>query len=88
MNERTLGILIVHAAILVIQFALAWLFPTQKRTVFGIYFILLPVGFQFFMPPPPALALALVLGGLVYVFYFAARSAARLPAPLPEKIQK
>ncbi len=75
MTENSIGILVVHAVILVIQFGLAWLFPTQKRAVFGAYFILLPIGFMFFMPPPPAAALPLVLGGLVYIFYFANRSA-------------
>lgn len=48
----------------------------------------MPIGFQFFMPPAPALALALVLGGLVFVFYFAERSAVIPPAPLPDTTRK
>jgi len=82
MTERSIeGILVVHAVILLIQFGLAKMFPTQTRAVFGVYFILLPIGFMFFMPPPPAAAAPLVLGGLVYIFYFANRSAVGSVAP-------
>nr|MBS0019520.1 hypothetical protein [Gammaproteobacteria bacterium] len=75
MTDKVIGILVVHALILVIQFALARMFPTQKRAVRGTYFILLPLGLMFFMPPPPAAVAPLVLGGLFYIFYYANRAA-------------
>ena len=85
MTEKSIGILVTHAVILAFQFLVARMFPTQKRAVFGAYFVLLPIGFMFFMPPPPAAAAPLVVGGLVYIFYSANRAAVGSGATVVEE---
>lgn len=77
MSTTSLGILLLHAAILVIQLLLLRLFPTQKLALVGVYFVLMPVGFLFFMAPPPALVAALALAGVAWMVFTADRTARR-----------
>ncbi len=77
MKESSIYILVLHAAILAIQLGLGKVFPHARKATFGVYFILMPVGFTFFMPPPPIMSAILVLSGLIWVFYWANRDAAR-----------
>jgi prepilin signal peptidase PulO-like enzyme (type II secretory pathway) len=77
MNQTSVGILVLHLCILVIQLVLMRVYPNLKRALPGVYFVLLPAGFQFFMPPPPALAAAMALAGLLWIFHWAGRA----PAP-------
>lgn len=74
MKETSIDILILHAIILVIQFALQWMFPRLRLVTPGTYFILLPVGFRFFLDPGPWTTAILVVFGLVYMLLLADRA--------------
>jgi len=73
LKETSLLILLLHAAVLAVNLILLKVFPGMRTAVLGVYFILMPVGFMFFMPPPPLLALGMVLGGMLWVFYWGNR---------------
>ena len=75
LSSTSIGILILHAAIMCIQFIVMRVFPSQRFTALGIYFILLPVGFGFFSYPGPWMTLGSVLLGLGYILFMANRSA-------------
>ena len=74
MTSVSIGILILHAAILGFQFLAIRLFPRLRKAIWGTYLILLPVGFGVFAAPGPWLTLVLVLCGITYVLVAANRS--------------
>lgn len=76
MQKVSVGILVLHAAILGFQFLAMRLFPRQRSAIWGTYFILLPVGAGTFMELDTWLPPILVVAGLVYVLYKAERNAA------------
>lgn len=77
MKETSLYILILHAVILVILFGLQRMLPRLRVVLPGLYFILLPIGFRFFMDPGPWTTAILVLLGLMYMLLMANRAVAR-----------
>ena len=79
--SNAVGILVLHAAILCFQLIAIRLFPSQRGAIWGSYFILMPVGFNLFLPPGPGISLAIVVFGVVLVLYLAHRGATK---KLPE----
>lgn len=75
MQNVSVGILILHAAIVCFQLLVMRLFPRQRSAIPGTYFILMPVGAGTFMELDSWLSPVLVVVGLVYVLYMANRSA-------------
>ena len=71
MKESSVSILILHAAILVYQVVVMFWFPRIRRALFGVYFILMPVGFGLFADPDAWLVVGLVVAGLMWVLYWA-----------------
>ena len=69
MKETSVFILTLHAAILVFQLAAMFLFPSVRRALFGVYFILMPVGFSVFMDTDAWLIVGLVVAGLLWVLW-------------------
>ena len=74
MSEGTIGIIVLHVCILVLQLLAAKVFSELRFAIFGIYFVLMPIGFGFFMPPGPLMTAILVLGGLTYILIMANRA--------------
>ena len=84
MKETSVFILTLHAAILVFQLAAMFLFPSVRRALFGVYFILMPVGFSVFMDTDAWLIVGLVVAGLLWVLYWANHEVSR-QAPVPRQ---
>jgi hypothetical protein len=80
MKESSIAILAVHAAILVFQLIALRVFPHIRKALLGVYFILMPIGFGFFMPQGPLFTTGLVLAGLLWVLYFANMEVGRTQA--------
>lgn len=75
MQKASVGILVLHAAILCFQLLAMRLFPRQRSAIWGTYFILLPVGAGTFMELDSWLPPTFVVLGLTYVLYVANRNA-------------
>jgi len=75
MSSVSINILILHAAIMGITLVLGLFFRSQHKSVLGVYFVLMPVGYAFFMDVDPFLAASIVLVGLTIILYNAHKSA-------------
>ncbi len=74
MSEGVVGIIVLHVCILVLLLLAGKVFPELRAAMIGVYFVLLPVGFEFFMPPGPTMTAILVIGGLTYILFIANRT--------------
>jgi hypothetical protein len=75
MQKISVGILILHAAILCFQLLAMRLFPRQRSAIPGTYLILMPVGACTFMELDSWLPPVFVVAGLAYILYMANRNA-------------
>lgn len=75
MQKISVGILILHAAILCFQLLAMRQFPRQRSAIPGTYLILMPVGAGTFMELDSWLPPVFVVAGLAYVLYMANRNA-------------